>query len=428
MEFSVIKNAEDLSTTPLRRDALAILEEGYRAIMTKGVMETEFVMDGQTLRLDGQIYSLDAYERVFFVGIGKCALDAGEVIEEKLGPWLTDGIILDVRGAPLKKLRSHVGTHPFPSEKNIEVALSIAEMLEGLTENDLLVTVVSGGASSLLCLPHDISCETLTLITKTLMEQGANIAEVNTVRKHTSNIQGGQFAKFAYPATVVSLIFSDVPGDDISMIASGPTVLDPTTAADAQRILEKYNIEELCKLPKCELVETPKEPQYFERVHNILLVTNKRALSAMRQEAEKRGYRAHIESTELEGEAYETGKTLTREVHEKKTCKLYGGETTVLVKSEGKGGRCQEAVLGALSEIKDDTVFIGATSDGWDNTAFAGAIGDGETKARAEELEIDPLRAHTENQSFDFFKRTGAHIDTGRTGANVADWYFTLTK
>lgn len=427
MNFSIIKNGIELATTPLRQHALEILEAGYHAILTKEVVRSQVEIDGKNLKIDGQIFSLDIYKRIFFVGIGKCALDAGEVFEEKLHEWLTDGIILDVRGTPLRKLRSHVGTHPFPSEENVAVSKSIAELLDELTEDDLLITVISGGGSSLLCLPHDISCETLSAITKSLMEQSATIAEVNTVRKHLSRIQGGQFAKMAYPATIVSLIFSDVPGNDISMIASGPTVLDVTTADDARAVLKKYNIATQCGIPYCEIIETPKEDYYFERVHNILLVTNIKALSAMKDRAEDFGYTARIENAELQGEAQEIGEQLAREAIEPKTCRLFGGETTVTVKKPGKGGRCQVAALGALLHVKKGQVFIAATSDGWDNTPFAGAIADEEVLLRVKEFGIDPMVALEENQAYAFFEKMDSHIDTGRTGANVADWYFTLT-
>lgn len=428
MFFSTIKNAGELATTPLREDALRILEAGYQAILTKEVIQKDVEVNGQYLRVGERVMSLGVFKRIFFVGIGKCALDAGEVFEEKLGSWLTGGIILDVRGATLKKLRSKVGTHPFPSEQNVKAAESIAELLEGLTDTDLLITVISGGASSLLCLPSDLSCEALGLITKTLMAQGATISEINTFRKHISKIQGGQFAKMAYPATVVSLIFSDVPGDDIAIVASGPTVLDTTTIADARGVLKKYNIEELCKLPECEFVETPKDPEYFQRVYNILFVTNKKALFAMKGEAERLGYNAEIASAEFQGEARDAGKYFMQEAVTPKTCRLLGGETTVVVKKEGKGGRCQEVALGALSEVREGALLVAATSDGWDNTPFAGAIADSETLARARELGLDPLSASENNQAYDFFEKIGSHIDTGRTGANVSDWYFTLTS
>lgn len=428
MEFKVIKNSEELSTTQLRKDALAILEAGYQAIMTKEVMRKEFDVNGQQLKVDGHIFQLSNYERIFFVGIGKCSLDAGEVVEEKLGAWLTDGIILDVRGAPLQRLRSYVGTHPFPSNTNVQVTESIAELLEGLTERDLLITVVSGGGSSLLCLPHDITCDATALISKTLMDKGADISEMNTVRKHTSNIQGGQFAKMAYPATVVSLIFSDVPGNDMSMVASGPTVLDKTTTEDAHKIFVKYDIEKLCNLPDCSLVETPKDQKFFENVYNILLVTNEKSLNAMKYEAEQRGYLAAVEDTALQGEAFEVGKMLAGQATAPKTCRLFGGETTVIFRNkEGKGGRCQEAALGALTCVNDDALFVAATSDGWDNTPFAGVMSDTAVSQRANEVGLSPQTAHEENLAFDFFEKTGAHIDTGRTGANVSDWYFTIS-
>ncbi len=428
MNFSVIKNSAALATTPLRRDALEILEAGYQAILTKEVVGSEVEVNGQYLRIGDRVIALSVFKRIFFVGIGKCALDAGEVFEEKLGSWLTDGIILDVRGATLKKLRSKIGTHPFPSEQNVEASQSIADLLEGLTDTDLLITVISGGASSLLCLPYDLTCETIGLITKTLMDKGATIDEINTFRKHTSKIQGGQFAKLAYPATVVSLIFSDVPGDNVATVASGPTVLDTTNIADARAVLEKYDIENLCKLPECELVETPKDPEYFLRVNNILFITTKKALEAMRRSAEHLGYNAEIVSAELQGEARAVGQRLALEATTPKTCRLWGGETTVLVKKEGKGGRCQEAVLGALTNIQEGVLCIASTSDGWDNTPFAGAIGDAVTLERARELGLDPLTASENNQAYNFFEKVGSHIDTGRTGANVSDWYFTLTS
>ncbi|MEK7538890.1 MAG: DUF4147 domain-containing protein [Patescibacteria group bacterium] len=427
MSFSVIKNGEELATTPLRRDALVILEAGYRAVLTKEIVGKQVEINGQQLKIDGQIFSLNAYQRIFFVGIGKCALDAGQVIEEKLHGWLTDGIILDVRGAPLRKLRSSIGTHPFPSEENIEVTKSIAEMLEGLTEHDLLITVISGGGSSLLCLPYDLSCEALSSMTKALMDKGATIAEINTVRKHTSQIQGGQFAKLAYPATIVSMIFSDVPGNDMGMIASGPTVLDRTTADDARAVLAKYDILNICKLPECNFVDTPKEEHYFERVHNILFATNTQALEMMKREAEKLGYGARVEDAELQGEAREVGARLMREAVTPKTCRLFGGETTVTVKKDGKGGRCQEVVLGGLEVVRDGVVIVAAASDGWDNTPFAGALGDVNVVGHARELGIDPKLALADNKAYDFFEKVGTHLDTGRTGANVSDWYFTLT-
>ena len=426
MNKHLIKNFDELAVTPLRKDALEILEAGYSAISTKRVITSQVKVEGSTFSVGEKQINLNDYEKVFFVGIGKCAANAGKVFEDLLGDRITDGIVIDVKGVSLKRIQSHIGTHPFPSEENIVAAQSIKRMLEDMTENDLVITFISGGGSSLLCLPHDIKCEMLTSITKTLMEKGASIREINTVRKHLSEIQGGQFAKLAYPATVVSLIFSDVPGNDISVVASGPTVMDTTTKEDAERILAKYAILAICKLPDCEVLETPKEEKYFKKVDNILLLTNEVALSAMKEKAIELGYRALVADSNVEGEARVAGKLIATQA-KAGTCMLYGGETTVTVKNKGKGGRNQEFILGALPYLKEDSVIVAAASDGWDNTDVAGAMGDKDILEKAHKIGILPEKFLEENKSYEFFKKVGGHISTGRTGSNVSDLYFTLT-
>jgi len=423
----VIKNFDDLATTPLRNDALSILEAGYEAIKTEDVIKSEIKREGSTLFISGRTVDLNSYDRLFFAGIGKCAADAAIVLEDILGDYITEGIIIDIRDVPLKKIKSFVGTHPFPSEKNMAAARSVKEMLEKATKHDLVLVLISGGGSSLLCLPHGITLEALTEITGSLMRQGATIDEVNTVRKHTSDIQGGQFAKLAHPARVVTLIFSDVPGNDISVVASGPTVVDTTTAEDAEKVLTKYNIRTLCKLPDCKIIETPKDPKYFENVENILLITNERALDAMKKKARSLGYDALIVDTKLQGEAREVGARLAREAGTPRTCLLYGGETTVTVETKGKGGRCQEVSLGGLLYLDDHSILVASASDGWDNTDMAGAIADSDLRSRAEALSLDVKDWLKKNQSYGFFNKVGGHIDTGRTGMNVSDLYFTLT-
>lgn len=435
----IIQNADTLGTTPLRRDALQILDAGYTAIMTTSAIRSQFRLEGETLKItsaagvDGktrevEIY-LPQYRRVLVVAIGKCAFDAGKEIEEILGDRITAGVVLDVRGGVLKYLRSEIGTHPFPSEKNKEVTESIVAMLKDTTAEDLILAVISGGGSSLLCLPHDIKCEKLTEITKQLMEKGADIHELNTVRKHLSEVQGGNLAKLAYPAKVVSLIFSDVAGNDIATIASGPTVMDTTVAMDAAEILSKYDIMKLCELPHCEILETPKEGKYFENVENILFVTNDAALFAMGKKAEELGYAPVICSNCATGEAGEFGKKLASEKYVGKGCSLYGGETTVTVAhSEGKGGRNQEVVLGALPYLPENTVIIAAASDGWDNTEVAGALGDKTLYEESKSLGVN-TEEYTHGRSYEFFSKVGdGHITTDRTGANVADFYFVLTQ
>jgi glycerate-2-kinase len=421
-DLPVIKNIDELASTALRRDALKILEAGYESVLTDVVIREEIVVDGDTICMKDMRLCLTDYDRIFFVGIGKCAVDASLAVERILGERITDGIVLDVKEGVFSRMRSIIGTHPFPSETNVIATRAIVEMLSGLTERDLVLAVISGGGSSLLCLPHEMHHETLSNIVRALWEKGATIQEVNTVRKHTSDIQGGQLAKAAYPATVISFIFSDVPGNDIGMVASGPTVRDETTVEDAERILAKYDVLSMCKLPNCQLVETPKDERYFARVTNLLLVTNDRALEAMRLMAEVLGYHAEIRDRAMTGIAREKGSTFATMELPEKTCLLFGGETTVKITGDGKGGRNQELALSAARSILDGRVVVAASSDGWDNTDIAGAIADSSVRdlARSRGMLIDEYLAR--NDSYRFWRALGGGIRTGRTGINVADF------
>ena len=423
----IIKNYRELTTNPLRRDALDILEAGYDAILTKKAIRNVVVKNDDIIHFKNESVSLSDYERIFSLAIGKCAVDAATALEEILGEKITDGVVIDIKSGEFKKMRSFVGTHPYPSEQNVLAAKEISEMVSGLTEKDLVMVVISGGGSSLLSLPHKISTEELTVITKKLMDKSAPIRELNIVRKHLSEIQGGFFAKMAYPAKVVSLIFSDVPGNDLGTIASGPTVLDQSTKEDAEAVLEKYNIRQECGLPLLETIETPKEEKYFANVKNILAVTNDIALHVMAKKAEELGYAVKIEDNRIEGIARELGEEMAKKELPPKTCLLYGGETTVnVVADHGLGGRNQEFVLGGLPYLKEGTVLVGAASDGRDYSDAAGAVGDKELFENAKEKGLLPDDFLVKNNSFEFFKQTGGHLHTDPTGANVADLYLIL--
>ncbi|NTV22422.1 MAG: DUF4147 domain-containing protein [Candidatus Yonathbacteria bacterium] len=431
-----IKNLDTFTATKLRADACEILEAGYAAIDTRDVVKKNVHMDGETLRIMDASFELSAYERIFVIAFGKCAADASVELEHILGDYITEGIVIDIRsGTPLKRLSFLAGTHPLPSLQNVVATEHVASLLSEATEKDLVLVVVSGGGSSMLCLPSDMTCEVLSLVTDALMKAGATIGEINTVRKHTSKIQGGQLATLAYPATVVACLFSDVPGDDVSMIASGPTVLDTTTREDAAAILAKYNVMRVCALPHCELIETPKDPSIFSRVTNLTILSNRAMLVAMRKRAEVLGYRAFVAHTALEGEASDVGTYIVDEASREKTCMVYGGETTVTIPEgvvSGKGGRAQEVALSALIRMSEEgtvheTLIATVASDGWDNTDAAGAIVDGISVALAPILAGSPEVYLTRHDTYGFFERTGDHIITGRTGANVSDVYMTLT-
>ena len=341
-------------------------------------------------------------------------------MESILGSWITDGIILDVKGGPLKHMKSLVGTHPLPSFTNIRATAEIIGILKGVDSKDLVLVIVSGGGSALLCWPYQLTCDDMASITNALMNRGATIQELNTVRKHTSEIQGGHLARLAYPATVVGLIFSDVPGDDLSCVASGPTVLDTTTVKDAQHILKKYHVLQQCQLIHCDLRETPKDPIFFSHVTNELIVNNKMAVEAMNHQAQKLGYDSSIYSLTLTGEARESGK-LFAGLAKPGEVLVAAGETTVTIQGNGKGGRNQEFVLGALEMLPAQSLVLSCASDGIDNGPVAGAFADDLVKVSARRKHLEVKTFLDENNSFSFFQKTKTAIKTGKTGINVSD-------
>jgi glycerate-2-kinase len=425
-----IKNKNDLSTTPLRADALDILSAGLDAIDTAMAVRHNviFEKENRILKLGGKTFYLSEYKNVYLVAFGKCAVLAGKELEAILGDEIKSGIVLDIQGGSFKKLRSVVGTHPFPSEGNMKATADLVKLVESATEEDLVIVVISGGGSSLLCMPNEMSCENLVKITKILFSKGANIEEINTVRKHLSKVQGGYLAKMIYPAVSIALIFSDVPGDDLSVIASGPMSKDLTTKEMAEKIMKKYDVLNLCQIPSCELVETPKEDKYFEKVRHLLLVNNATALEAMSAKAKDLGYGARIVSKTLEGEAREVGASIAKTEIGAKSVLLYGGETTVMVKQKGKGGRNQEVALGALPYVPEGRVLLACASDGVDNTDMAGAIADDNVREEAKKLSLNPQGFLDTNNSYEFFRQVGAHVKTGVTGSNVSDLYFLISE
>lgn len=428
-----IQNFETLAKNDLRRNALSIAEAGYEAITIGVALERRLRIENDTLRIDTQSYPL-AGRRVYFVGVGKCAFAAAEAVEKILGDALTGGIALDVStheqtNLKLKTIETRVGTHPLPSEANVQATRRIMEFLSNRTPQDLVLMLISGGGSTLLCLHNaPMTCLDESVLFQELTVKGATIQDINTVRKHISQARGGGLAKVAYPAEVVSLIVSDVPGNDIEFIASGPTVLDRSTVADAKAVLARYGIT---ASDDVDFIETIKERKYFDRVTNMLFLSSRDALAAMREEAEKRGYAATIADDHFDGEASETGRVIIEKLHTApaKSAFLYAGESTVTISGNtGAGGRNQEMALAALADIRDDELVLPFASDGHDNTDHAGAIGDATTRehARVQNLLIhDYLESH---RSYEFFTATGDAVITGYTGSNVSDLVIALKK
>ncbi len=427
MPKHLIKNFDALAKTPARRDALKILEAGLIAVRTDLAIRTKIKIKKNILFAGSRKYNLSKFKNIYVIGFGKAAHAAAGELEKILGSRLTGGIVLSVAGGKLKKIKTLIGTHPLPSEQNISATGEIVEIIKKAESKDLVIAIVSGGGSALLCRPSGVKCDELAFITETLMRSGAEIREENVVRKHLSEILGGQFARLAYPATVLGLIFSDVPGDDISVVASGPTVMDTTTIKDAARVLAKYDIIKTCSLPTCNLTETPKDPIFFKHVHNVLVVANSLALETMKKEAKRLGYKVRLLSSSLEGEARSVGGRLAT-MPDNGEAVIAGGETTVTVAGHGKGGRNQELALGSLNHIIDGTVVVSCASDGQDNSPAAGAIGDLKTKQAAERLKLDVGAYLANNDSFPFMKMTKSQILTGVTEINISDLMIALRK
>jgi len=420
-----IQNFENLAVTPLRKSALLIAEAGLGAIDTEKIIKNSVHFDSQKLVVNGNEFFLKDNGRIVVVGAGKCANDAAEALETILGGHLAGGVIIGIESTQiLKKIKSFKGSHPLPSERNVKAAKEIILLLESLTENDFVIFVVSGGGSTLLYLPKDRDCEEEAKIFHALTNAGATIQEINTVRKHLSLARGGYLAKYAYPARGVALIFSDVPGNDIQFIASGPTVKDETTIYNAEKILEKYEIQRVCGIPKCGLVETPKEEKYFQSVKNIIIASNKIALEAMANKTEELGFKAKIQTDSLAGHTREIAKNIVEELRgiPSKSVLLYSGETTLVVHdAKSKGGRNMHFALSALQYLKDDELIIGLASDGRDNGDFAGAICDKITKEKVAKLGLDTGQFLDKNNEYPLFEKVGDYILTGVTGSNVSD-------
>lgn len=432
-----IKNFETLATTEARTDALLIAEAGLAGVDTRDALRRAIHLEDGDLIIRERRYPFRG-RNIYFVGIGKCALVSGTVIEELLGDYLTAGIVLDVSSddsQTLKKIQSYTGTHPEPSEANVQATERIIELLKDCQEHDLVLILISGGGSTLLCL-HDapMTCLDEGVLFSELTSRGASIQELNTVRKHISKARGGGLAAAAFPAEVVALIISDVPGDDLAFVASGPTMLDTSTIADAQAVLAHYGIT---APEKVAFLETPKEEQLFARVANIALLTSRDALLAMQAEASHRGYTTAIADDRVTGESRAIGQNVLAALREAPahSAFLYAGESTVHLAGEhgkdpstslGTGGRNQEMALSVLADIHADELILPFSSDGHDNSDHAGAIADATAQSVAQKAGLSIESFLERHASYEFYNSTGDFLDTGYTGSNISDLIIAL--
>jgi glycerate 2-kinase len=401
------------------------------------------------------LYKDKNLSRLYVVGFGKASVPMARSLADHAGEIISGGIIIGPYGQQggtdkIDAIRVYEARHPLPDENGSKATAGILSLLNDLDDRTLVVCLVSGGGSALLVSPcNGITLEEKQETTGLLLKAGANISELNAVRKHLSDVKGGRLAMRAYPAHIISLILSDVIGDSLDVIASGPTSPDSTTYADALGMIRKYGLEEkvpasvinvLNKGLRGIIAETPKEGNpVFERVSNIIVGSNRNAIETAVAEAARLGFDTTVISTEIKGEAKDAGRWLARKAIEiakrrekglaagdgkRSVCLISGGETTVTVTGNGRGGRNTELALAYAMEVenKSGITFLSAGTDGADGpTDAAGAIVDGQTAAKAKAIGVDPGQYLRNNDSYNFFKRIDELFMTGLTGTNVMD-------
>lgn len=438
-------------TEEMRVHARQIFEAGLQAVDPMQAIGRHVTLANSVLQIGNMHLDLKDLDNIWVVGAGKAAAPMARALEDLIADRITDGVIVvkDGHSLPLKKIKIREASHPVPDERGVRGTEEILALVEKAAESDLVICLISGGGSALLIAPDgEISLADKQNATKLLLACGATIHEFNTVRKHLSRAKGGRLAQMAHPAAVASLILSDVVGDDLDVIASGPTVPDSSTFQDAARILKGYGVwgqlapsvrNHIENGTAGHIADTPKSDNAaFQRCSQLLVGTNLQALNAAAAKAGALGYPPLILSSKTEGEAREVARfcaAIAKEVCDSQhplappLCILAGGETTVTLKGDGSGGRNQEFALAAALAIDglENVVVLSGGTDGTDGpTDAAGAIADGASAARAREKDLDPTDFLRRNDSYNFFKQLQDLVMTGPTRTNVMDLYLLL--
>ena len=430
----------------MRQDAHKIFQAGLKAVDPVAAINNKVSLTDDLLTICGRNWDLSKVDRLFIIGAGKASAAMAAAMENILADRITDGCIIVKygHGAHLSRMSLVEAGHPIPDQQGQEGARQIREHCENAAENDLILCLISGGGSALMPEPSPgLTLADKQLTSQILLACGASIHEINTLRKHLSRIKGGQLALSAYPAPTTALILSDVVGDDLDIIASGPTVPDPSTFADCLEIITKYQLKD--KLPAAvaqhlstgangQVAETPKtDHPAFGLADHFIIGNNLQALVAAQTQAESLGYHTVMLSSQMTGETRDAAafhaailKEILQSGHPAKppVCLLSGGETTVTLQGDGKGGRNQEYVLAAISVLKDlaPLVLLSVGTDGSDGpTDAAGAVMDSTTLKRATAMGLDPSGYLANNDSYHFFQALNDLIITGPTRTNVMD-------
>jgi len=441
----------DFTVKDMRVHAQELFQASIDAVDAKKCVHQFVHLDNDVLHVGEQQYDLTQFSQVLVVGMGKASPQMGLALEEVLGERIGGGIINTKydHKEDLQYIDIVECGHPVPDEAGVQGTRQILDLLSQADEKTLVLCVISGGGSALTPAPVDgVSLQDKQKTTQLLLACGANIVELNAIRKHLSQIKGGGMARVAFPATVVALMLSDVIGDPMDVIASGPTVPDTSTFQTCMDILAKYELVD--QIPESvrtrfeagvagDIDDTPKPgDEDLSKVHNLVVGSNGLAVQAAADKAKALGYNTLVLSTRVEGEAREVAYVyagIAKEIASsgqplvRPACVIAGGETTVQVRGDGKGGRNQELALSAALQLQgwDDVVLMSGGTDGTDGpTDAAGAIVDGQTISRAQSKNVSALDHLKNNDAYHFFKPLDDLIMTGATGTNVADVAFVL--
>lgn len=440
------------------RQLLEVFDAAVSAVDPFAAVVRALRVERNMLRAGGSACDLDAFDRVVIVGAGKAAAAMAAAAEQVLGDRITRGLVVVKHGTAgtLGKTEQVEAAHPIPDESGLRGTQRILELVRGADEKTLVICLISGGGSALLLAPlPGITLDDKQRATALLLKAGATIDELNAVRKHLSAVKGGRLAQLAHPATVVTLILSDVIGDRLDVIASGPTTADSSTFADAAAVVRRYGLETAMPPSVAAFLrrgEAGQEPETaksgdprLRRTTNVVVASNAHALAAAMERATTLGWRPEMLTAALQGEARDAARVLAQralgvrdglESHERR-CLLSGGETTVTVQGNGTGGRNQELALAFALEIdgRDGITLLSAGTDGIDGpTDAAGAMVDGSVVRTARELHMEPESFLRDNDSHTFFQQLDARtgdthlLVTGSTGTNVMDLQLVLIE
>ena len=434
------------SLIDLRAHAGEIFFAGLSAVDPLAAVKNNVRRKRNRLDVGERSYDLRQFRRIFIIGCGKAAARMALGVEQLLGEKISGGIVVVKYGYGVRLNRLEVieAGHPIPDDAGLNGARRIAALLQACGEGDLVFFLVSGGGSALLPYPaNELSLAEKQTTTEALLKSGAPIFEINAVRKHLSRLKGGQLARLAAPATIISLVLSDVLGDSLEAIASGPTVPDSSTYNDCLDIIHRHQLgavipgsvlAHLERGTRGEIAETPKSfSAIFERVQNLIIGNNRMALSAAVRQAGELGYHTMIYTDSIHGESRMAAREFSMLVREiaisnkpisRPACVIAGGETTVTVRGQGLGGRNQEFALSAAIELEgiDAVVVLSGGTDGTDGpTEAAGGIVDGKTVSRALGAGLEPRKFLDRNDSYHLLHATGDLFVTGPTLTNVMD-------